>query len=95
MMITAVKGSFSGVSGEVLLAEDDHTRATVRASIDTRTIDSRNEQRDTHLRSADFFDVENYPEITFESHRVARKPEGSLTIVGALTIRDVTQEVAL
>jgi polyisoprenoid-binding protein YceI len=95
MMITTVKGSFSGVSGEVLLAEGDLTRATVRAAIDARTIDTRNEQRDTHLKSADFFDVENYPEITFESRRVARKPDGSLTIVGALTIRGVTQDVVL
>jgi polyisoprenoid-binding protein YceI len=95
MMITTVKGTFSGVSGEVLLTEGDLTRATVRAAVDARTIDSRNEQRDAHLKSADFFDVENYPEITFESRRVARKPDGSLTIIGALTIRGVTQEVVL
>jgi polyisoprenoid-binding protein YceI len=95
MMITTVKGSFSGVTGEVVLDEGDPTRATVRAAIDTRTIDTRSEQRDAHLKSADFFGVENYPEITFESRRVELEPDGSLTIIGALTIRGVTQEVVL
>jgi polyisoprenoid-binding protein YceI len=67
----------------------------VTAEIDVTTIDTREAQRDGHLRSADFFDVENFPKITFRSTRVEREGEDRATVVGDLTIRGVTREVKL
>jgi polyisoprenoid-binding protein YceI len=95
MMITTVKGHFAGVSGTLELDEQDITRSRVSARIDAATVDTRIAQRDDHLRSGDFFDVENHPHITFESRRVSRRPDGRLEVTGDLTIRGVTREIVL
>lgn len=94
MMITTVKGHFAGVTGTVELDEADVTRSRVSARIEAATVNTRSEQRDGHLRSGDFFDVENHPHITFESRSVSRSGN-RLEITGDLTIRGVTREVVL
>jgi polyisoprenoid-binding protein YceI len=95
MMFTTVKGRFPGVSGTFTVDEANPANSTVSVTIDVTSIDTRDEKRDAHLRSADFFDVENYPTITFESTRVVPKGKERATIYGDLTIRGVTREVAL
>lgn len=93
MMISNVRGQFTGVTGSLTYDEADLTRSHVEASIDVSTIDTRDPQRDTHLKSADFFDVEKYPTLTFTSSRVARKSDGAVTVAGPMTIHGVTHEV--
>jgi polyisoprenoid-binding protein YceI len=95
LMISKVRGRFGTVSGTIQLDEADLTKSSVTAEIDVTTIDTREAQRDGHLRSADFFDVENFPTITFRSTRVEREGEDRATVVGDLTIRGVTREVKL
>jgi polyisoprenoid-binding protein YceI len=95
MMITTVKGRFADVSGEVVLNEAEPGLSRVRAVIDTASIDTRMDARDTHLRSPDFFDVEKYPHITFESKGVEARGAGGLAVTGVLTIRGVSREVVL
>ena len=93
LMLARVKGRFTGVAGTVMLAEP--TASTVEVVIDAASIDTREAKRDAHLRSADFFDVERFPTITFRSSDVRPAGAGDLRIVGDLTIRDVTREVTL
>jgi polyisoprenoid-binding protein YceI len=95
LMISKVRGRFGTVTGTIHLDETDVTRSSVEAEIDTTTIDTREAQRDAHLRSADFFDVESFPKITFRSTRVERVDEDHATVVGDLTIRGTTREVKL
>ncbi|MGE5589428.1 MAG: YceI family protein [Bacillota bacterium] len=94
MMIATVKGRFSGVEGVVYADLPDFTTAEVEATIDASTVDTREGQRDAHLRSADFFDVEKFPKITFKSKRIDRNGD-DYRMIGDLTIRDVTREIAL
>jgi polyisoprenoid-binding protein YceI len=95
LMISTVRGRFADVRGTIQLEGDDLTRASVEAEIATASIDTRQEQRDAHLRSADFFEVEKYPTITFRSTSVERIKADRYRIVGELTIRGVTREVIL
>ena len=95
MMIANVKGEFDKVSGTVNFDPANPTASTVEASIDVSTISTRDEQRDGHLKSADFLDVEKYPTITFKSKKVTAISGDSFNVVGDLTIRDVTKEVTL
>jgi polyisoprenoid-binding protein YceI len=94
MMISNVRGQFGKVSGEATFdpARPEQTRLSV--TIDVASIDTREEKRDAHLRSADFFDAEAHPQITFVSRAVRRADEG-LQVVGDLTIRGTTREVTL
>jgi polyisoprenoid-binding protein YceI len=94
MMITTVKGHITGIEGAIHLDEADPTRSSVEASLDVATIDTRDPQRDGHLRSADFFDVERFPNITIASTRIKRSDD-RYRIIADLTIRDVTKEIAL
>lgn len=95
MMFSTVKGRFTEVEGIIHLDREDPTRSWVDARVRTDSVDTRDEKRDAHLRSADFFDAANYPEITFRSKRVelAGQPEEA-RVVGDLTIRGITREVA-
>jgi len=93
MMITNVKGHFTGVTGMLTLDEQDITKSHVEASIDAASINTREADRDTHLKSADFLDVEKFPKLTFTSTRVARTGEGELQVEGDLTIHGVTRKV--
>ena len=92
LMISTVRGRFSDVSGEIRLDEHDFEDSTVDVTINVASVDTREPQRDAHLRSADFFDVERFPTMTFRTTRV----EGSIdefTLTGDLTIHGVTQPV--
>ncbi len=93
MMISNVKGQFTGVSGKLLLDANDLAKSQVEASIDASTINTRDAQRDGHLKSADFFDVEKYPTLNFRSTRVERSRDDELAVTGDLTIRGVTRQV--
>jgi polyisoprenoid-binding protein YceI len=95
MMISTVRGSFGTFTGTVDLNEADPSKSSVEVQIDAASIDTREEKRDGHLRSADFFDVEHYPSITFKSTRVEPINSERGRIVGNLTIKDVTREVVL
>jgi len=95
LMISTVRGRFADVRGTIRLDGDDLTQASVEAEIATASIDTRQEQRDAHLRSPDFFEVEKYPTITFRSTSVERIKNDRYRITGDLTIRDVTREVVL
>jgi polyisoprenoid-binding protein YceI len=93
LMISNVRGEFSKLGGNVILNPADLTRSTVEVSLETASVNTREPQRDEHLRSADFFDVANYPAITFRSTRIARAGEEHFKLTGDLTIRGVTKEV--
>lgn len=98
MMITTVKGRFSDVSGTIEADEAHPDASSAEASIDAASIDTRNEQRDAHLRSADFLDVEHNPVISFRSKRVegaAGKAGDRFKVTGDLTIRGTTREITL
>ena len=94
LMITTVKGRFADVEGEIVIERDNPSRSSVKATITAASIDTRTEQRDAHLRSADFLDAEHFPEITFTSKRITGEAS-ELEVVGDLTIRGVTKEVTL
>lgn len=94
MMISNVKGQFTGVSGTLSLDETDLTNSRIEAVIDAASINTREPDRDKHLKSPDFFDVEKFPELSFRSTRVLRKGEGELAVEGDLTIHGVTRRVA-
>lgn len=98
MMITTVKGRFAEVSGTVEVNEADRSRSAVEVEIDAGSIDTRSEQRDGHLRSADFLDVESHPKIVFRSTGIEgrfEQPGDRFRVIGDLTIRGVTREVEL
>lgn len=98
MMITTVKGRFGKVAGSILVDERNPDRSRVEAEIEAETIDTGADQRDQHLRSADFLDVDHYPSLTFRSRRVegTSKNQGDeFRVIGDLTIRGTTREVAL
>jgi polyisoprenoid-binding protein YceI len=91
MMISNVKGHFSKVSGELSLDESNVANSSVQAAIEAASIETRDDQRDAHLKSADFFDVEKYPLISFKSDKI--KQNGELSVEGDLTIHGVTRRV--
>jgi polyisoprenoid-binding protein YceI len=95
MMISNVKGRFSGLSGTLTEHATDSTLSTIEASVDISTIATGDPQRDGHLKSADFFDVEKYPAMTFKSTQVVQKGEGEYAVAGNLTIHGVTKPVTL
>lgn len=93
MMIANVKGYFSKVSGALTLDEANVANSRVEASIEVASIDTREADRDAHLKSADFLDVEKYPTLSFRSGRINKVREGELTVEGDLTIHGVTRKV--
>lgn len=93
MMISNVKGHFSGISGSLKLNEADVTKSSVEATIDAASLNTREPQRDAHLKSADFLDVEKFPTLSFKSTGVSRNQEGELKATGDLTIHGVTRSV--
>jgi polyisoprenoid-binding protein YceI len=95
MMISNVKGEFKGIKGALKLNDADVTQSAVDVSIDVATIDTRDAQRDGHLKTADFFDVEKFPTLTFKSTRVVKGKNGEVKVNGDLTIHGVTRNVEL
>ena len=93
MMVSKVRGYFREFSGELVTAEDP-TQSSVTATVNMDSIDTRQEQRDAHIRSADFFDVGNHTELTFRSTAV-RTDGADWTIEGDLTIKGITKPVTL
>jgi polyisoprenoid-binding protein YceI len=95
MMITTVRGHFGEVTGSIQLDGKDFTKSDINVKIDLAGLTTRDEKRDAHLRSGDFFDTETYPTATFNSKRIEKTGDDSYKVVGDLTIRDITREVTL
>jgi len=95
LMIATVRGSFTQANGTVSVDENDPTTAEIDITIPTASVNTRDEKRDAHLRSPDFFDVERFPNMTFRGKRVERQSGDTFRVIGDLTIRDVTREVQL
>lgn len=95
LMIAKVRGSFEKFSGSVQLDEKHPENTTVEVSVETASINTREPQRDAHLRSADFFNSEVFPVMTFKSKRVELVDAAAARLVGDLTIRGVTKEITL
>jgi polyisoprenoid-binding protein YceI len=93
MMIANVKGQFSKVSGVLTLDEYNLTNSRVETTIETGSIETRNEQRDGHLKSVDFFHVDEFPTLNFKSTKISIVRDGELSVEGDLTIRGVTRKV--
>ena len=94
MVVTKVRGVFHGWSGTIDYDPERIEQSSVTVEIDAASIDTREPKRDGHLKSADFFDVENHPKLTFKSTKVERTGDG-LKVTGDLTIRGVTKPVTL
>jgi polyisoprenoid-binding protein YceI len=95
LVISTVKGEFGKTSGTVNLDDKDVTKSTVEATIDVASISTRIPDRDTHLKSPDFFDAAKFPTISFKSTKVEKAGEGKLKVTGDLTMKGVTKSVAL
>lgn len=93
MMISNVKGHFAKVSGKLTLDESNMANSGVEAMIEAGSIETRDAQRDAHLKSADFLDVEKFPTLFFKSTRISAVRDGELSAEGDLTIRGVTRKV--
>jgi polyisoprenoid-binding protein YceI len=95
MMVSKVRGHFNIFDADVVTAEDP-LQSSFSARVDLRSIDTANEQRDNHIRSADFFEVETHPELTYQSTGIRPGSDaGTFIVDGNLTIRGVTREVPL
>jgi polyisoprenoid-binding protein YceI len=95
LMVSNVKGELGPIEGTLSLNETDPTKSRVSVKIDARKLDTRDPKRDEHLKNADFFNVQTYPYVTFESNQVKRGKSGQLEVTGNLTIRNVTKPVTL
>jgi polyisoprenoid-binding protein YceI len=95
LMISTVRGRFGAVTGAVTFDEQQPENSKIDVTIDVTSIDTRQEMRDNHLRSADFFDVENHPNIHFVSTKVDGDVNGDFQVTGDLTIRGTTRSVTL
>jgi polyisoprenoid-binding protein YceI len=95
LVLSKTRGRFSRWRGTLMVPDGDFSRATVDVVIDAASIDTGVVRRDDHLRSADYLDVNRYPNIIFSARHVSAERDGSLRVVGALTIRDVTRDVSL
>src|ERR1700733_2251405 len=93
VMIANVKGQFSKISGALILDESDLANSRIEASIEAASIHTRDDQRDAHLKSADFFDVEKFPSLTFKSKGISIVKDGELSVEGDLTLHGVTRKV--
>ena len=95
MMISFVKGKFSGLSGVLKLDENDYTHSVVEVSIPAASVSTVDEKLDAHLKEADFFDVQNFPTLTFKSTSIRSLGDRDYEVTGDLTIRGMTKSVIL
>lgn len=95
MMISNVKGKFSGLSGELKLDETDYTHSAVEATVPVATLATGDEQRDGHVKGADFFDAEKFPAMTFKSTNIDSTGGADYEVTGDLTIHGVTKSIVL
>ncbi len=93
MMISNVKGEFTTITGKLELNGSDISKSRVEASIDAGSINTREAQRDAHLKSADFLDVEKFPSLTFKSARISKMSVDEIAVEGDLSIHGVTRNV--
>src|SRR6478672_9467773 len=95
LVIAKVRGSFGRWSGTIQAPDGDFSKATVSVTIDASSIDTGVADRDTHLKSPDFFDVAQHPELHFVAKRIEPRSAGEVDVVGDLTIKGTTREVVL
>jgi polyisoprenoid-binding protein YceI len=95
LVISTVTGSFGSFNGQIEADEEDFENANATFTADIDSISTNNEDRDQHLKSDDFFNAEDYPQISFESKNFQKVGEGEYKVTGDLTIRDVTKEIEL
>jgi polyisoprenoid-binding protein YceI len=95
LMISTATGIFKKFDATVETEKDDFTNAKVFFEADVNSIDTKNEQRDTHLKSDDFFNAEQFPKLTFKSTSIEKEGEGEYKLKGDLTIRDITKPITL
>ncbi len=93
MMISNVKGQFTGITGELVFDDATPANSTIEATIPIATLSTGDEQRDGHLKSADFFDAEQFPTATFKATDITRNAPGEHSVSGELTVHGVTQKV--
>ena len=92
MMIAKVKGAFHEFNADIQADPTDLTSASISFSVKTASVDTRSEDRDNHLKSADFFDAENYPEMTFTATNIAKNGEGVYEVTGDFSLHGVTKK---
>jgi polyisoprenoid-binding protein YceI len=95
LLVSKVRGRFTKWSGKLELDEQDYSKSSCEVEIDVASVDTHEAQRDAHLRSGDFFEVEKHPTMTFKSSKVAAKSPNLLAVTGELTLRGVSKEVTL
>src|SRR5690348_3772087 len=95
LLVSWVTGSFQKFNADVETDGDDFTTAKIKFTADLHSISTNNEQRDAHLRSGDFFDVENHPQVTFESERLEKVDDENYKLYGTLTMRGVSKKISL
>jgi polyisoprenoid-binding protein YceI len=95
MMVTEQKGAFDTFTGAIELDDKDLTKSTVNVTIDAASINTKSKKRDDHLRSPDFFDVAQFPKLTFTSTKVEKAKDGGYTVTGNLSLHGVTKPVTL
>jgi polyisoprenoid-binding protein YceI len=95
LMVATVRGHFKITEGQIILNEENHTASSVTATIDPKSLNTREEKRDAHLQSGDFFEAEKYPTITFQSTRVEKVSDTDWKVFGNLAFHGVSREVEL
>lgn len=95
LMIATLRGEFAGVEGTVLLDPQNPANSKIQAAIDVATINTRDANRDKHLKAAEFLDAEKYPQITFVSKKIAAAGKDHWKVTGDLTIHGITKETML
>jgi polyisoprenoid-binding protein YceI len=93
MMVSKVRGRFTGIEGAIEGNPEDLTGANINFTIDASTIHTNSDDRDNHLRSADFFDTETFPKITFVSTDIVKKGDNEYDVTGDMTVKDVTKSI--
>ncbi len=93
MMVSKVRGRFTGVEGTIEGNPEDLTGANINFTIDASTIHTNSDDRDNHLRSAEFFDTETFPKITFVSTDIVKKGDNEYDVTGDMTVKDVTKKI--
>jgi polyisoprenoid-binding protein YceI len=95
LAVSTVRGRFNKFEGEFESPDDDYTKARGEVKVEVASLESRSDQRDTHLRSADFFDAEKYPYITFKINSIEPVDKENFRVNGELTVKDVTKPLVL
>lgn len=95
LLVSTVRGHFENFDATIKSDKEDFSDAKIEFEADVNSINTKNEQRDTHLKSADFFDAENHPKMTFKSNDVKKISDHELEVKGELTLRGVTKEITL